>query len=85
MRPTTWTLRLEKGDTIGKMLADIDVPDIDRKQIDQALQANPQETPHFAAGEETRLRDADDAGPAGRAARAVAVGEAPTRTRIHRE
>ncbi len=27
------TLRLEKGDTVEKMLADIDVPEADRKQI----------------------------------------------------
>lgn len=33
------TLRLEKGDTIEKMLADIDVADADRKQIDEKLQA----------------------------------------------
>jgi murein DD-endopeptidase MepM/ murein hydrolase activator NlpD len=32
-------LRLEKGDTIDKMLADIDVPEPDRKQIDAALKA----------------------------------------------
>jgi murein DD-endopeptidase MepM/ murein hydrolase activator NlpD len=32
-------LRLEKGDTIEKMLADIDVPEADRKQIDERLQA----------------------------------------------
>ena len=33
------TLRLEKGDTIEKMLADIEVPEADRKQIDDRLQA----------------------------------------------
>ena len=33
------TLRLEKGDTIDKMLADIEVPEADRKQIDDKLQA----------------------------------------------
>ena len=33
------TLRLEKGDTVEKMLADIDVPEADRKQIDDRLQA----------------------------------------------
>ena len=32
------TLRLEKGDTIEKMLADIDVPEADRKQIAEKLQ-----------------------------------------------
>lgn len=32
------TLRLEKGDTIDKMLDDIDVPAADRKQIDEKLQ-----------------------------------------------
>jgi murein DD-endopeptidase MepM/ murein hydrolase activator NlpD len=33
------TLRLEKDDTIEKMLSDIDVPEADRKQIDERLQA----------------------------------------------
>ena len=33
------TLRLEKGDTIEKMLADIDVPESDRKQLDEKLRA----------------------------------------------
>jgi hypothetical protein len=33
------TLRLEKGDTIEKMLADIDVAEADRKQIDEKLQS----------------------------------------------
>lgn len=33
------TLRLEKGDTIDKMLADIDVPEADRKQIHEKLNA----------------------------------------------
>ncbi len=33
------TLRLEKGDTIEKMLADIDVPEADRKLIEEKLQA----------------------------------------------
>ncbi len=33
------TLRLEKGDTIEKMLADIDVAEADRKEIDEKLQA----------------------------------------------
>src|SRR6187402_1942650 len=33
------TLRLEKGDTIEKMLADIDVPEADRKQIHERLTA----------------------------------------------
>jgi murein DD-endopeptidase MepM/ murein hydrolase activator NlpD len=32
------TLRLERGDTIEKMLADIDVPEADRKQIAEKLQ-----------------------------------------------
>jgi murein DD-endopeptidase MepM/ murein hydrolase activator NlpD len=48
------TLRLEKGDTIGKMLADIDVPESDRKQIDQALQAILKKR-RIAAGEEIQL------------------------------
>ena len=33
------TLRLERGDTIEKVLADIDVPEADRKQINAALQS----------------------------------------------
>ena len=33
------TLRLEKGDTVAKMLADIDVPEADRKQIHDKLNA----------------------------------------------
>ena len=33
------TLRLERGDTIQKMLADIDVPEADRKQLDEKLRA----------------------------------------------
>lgn len=33
------TLRLEKGDTVEKMLADIDVPEADRKQIHEKLAA----------------------------------------------
>ena len=32
------TLRLERGDTVEKMLADIDVPEVDRKQISEKLQ-----------------------------------------------
>src|SRR5262249_31573325 len=33
------TLRLEKGDTIEKLLTDIDVPEADRKQLDDKLRA----------------------------------------------
>lgn len=33
------TLRLERGDTVEKMLADIDVPEIDRKQLTERLNA----------------------------------------------
>ena len=33
------TLRLERGDTVEKVLADINVPEADRKQIDAALKA----------------------------------------------
>jgi murein DD-endopeptidase MepM/ murein hydrolase activator NlpD len=33
------TLRLEKGDTIEKMLADIEVPEPDRKQLDEKMRA----------------------------------------------
>jgi murein DD-endopeptidase MepM/ murein hydrolase activator NlpD len=49
------TLRLEKGDTIDKMLADIDVPEADRKQIDQALQAILKKR-RIAVGEEIELQ-----------------------------
>jgi len=48
------TLRLEKGDTIGKMLADIDVPEGDRQAIDQALQAILKKR-RIAVGEEIEL------------------------------
>jgi murein DD-endopeptidase MepM/ murein hydrolase activator NlpD len=48
------TLRLEKGDTIEKMLADIDVPEADRRQIDDALQA-PLKRRKIAPGEEIVL------------------------------
>ncbi len=37
------TLRLEKGDTVEKMLADIDVPEADRKQIAREAPGAPQE------------------------------------------
>jgi murein DD-endopeptidase MepM/ murein hydrolase activator NlpD len=37
--PYELTLRLEKGDTIEKMLADIDVPEDDRKQVAHKLQS----------------------------------------------
>ena len=37
------TLRLEKGDTVEKMLADIDVPEADRKQIAEKLPVAPEE------------------------------------------
>jgi len=49
------TLRLEKGDTIDKMLADIDVPEADRKLIDQALQAILKKR-RIAVGEEIELQ-----------------------------
>jgi murein DD-endopeptidase MepM/ murein hydrolase activator NlpD len=48
------TLRLEKGDTIDKMLADIDVPEADRKQIDLALQGILKKR-RIAPGEEIQL------------------------------
>jgi len=48
------TLRLQKGDTIDKLLADIDVPEADRKQIDQALQAILKKR-RIAVGEEIEL------------------------------
>ncbi len=48
------TLRLEKGDTIEKMLADIDVTEADRKQIDEKLQALLKKR-RLATGEEILL------------------------------
>jgi murein DD-endopeptidase MepM/ murein hydrolase activator NlpD len=48
------TLRLEKGDTVDKMLADIDVSEADRKQIDRALQAILKKR-RIAVGEEIQL------------------------------
>src|SRR5688572_29985854 len=48
------TLRLEKGDTIDKMLADIDVPEADRKQIHERLSALLKKK-KLAAGEEIEL------------------------------
>jgi murein DD-endopeptidase MepM/ murein hydrolase activator NlpD len=48
------TLRLEKGDTVEKMLADIDVPPADRKQIHERLAALLKKK-RLAAGEEIEL------------------------------
>ena len=48
------TLRLEKGDTVEKMLADIDVPEADRKQIHERLTALLKKK-KLAAGEEIEL------------------------------
>jgi len=48
------TLRLEKGDTVEKMLADIDVLEADRKQIDERLQALLKKR-KLASGEEVVL------------------------------
>ncbi|HLG46640.1 MAG TPA: peptidoglycan DD-metalloendopeptidase family protein [Reyranella sp.] len=48
------TLRLEKGDTIEKMLADIDVPAADAKQIASALQSVLKKR-RIAVGEEIEL------------------------------
>ncbi|CAN5617157.1 hypothetical protein BH10PSE6_BH10PSE6_17190 [soil metagenome] len=56
------TLRLEKGDTIDKILADIDVAQADRKQIDQALQAILKKR-RIAPGEEIRLDIQTPPGP----------------------
>ena len=78
------TLRLEKGDTIEKMLADIDVPEADRKQIDQALQAILKKR-RIAVGEEIELEMQTMPEPARRAARAVAVGAPAARARVHRQ
>ena len=48
------TLRLEKGDTVDKMLADIDVPEADRKQIHEKLAALLRKK-RLAIGEEIEL------------------------------
>ncbi len=48
------TLRLEKGDTVDKMLADIDVPQADRKQIHERLTALLKKK-RLAIGEEIEL------------------------------
>lgn len=56
------TLRLEKGDTIDKMLADIDVGEADRKQIDRALQAILKKR-RIAPGEEIQLDIQTPPGP----------------------
>jgi murein DD-endopeptidase MepM/ murein hydrolase activator NlpD len=56
------TLRLEKGDTIDKILADIDVAPADRKQIDQALQAILKKR-RIAPGEEIQLDIQTPPGP----------------------
>jgi murein DD-endopeptidase MepM/ murein hydrolase activator NlpD len=48
------TLRLEKGDTVDKMLADIDVPEADRKQIHERLNALLKKK-KLAVGEEIEL------------------------------
>ena len=48
------TLRLEKGDTIEKMLADIEVPEADRKQLDEKLRALLKKQ-KLAAGESINL------------------------------
>ena len=76
------TLRLEKGDTIDKMLADIDVPQADRKQIHERLTALLKKK-KLAAGEEIELLlqnvPEHPLISIGRAACAVAVGSAATR------
>jgi hypothetical protein len=48
------TLRLEKGDTVEKMLADIDVPEADRRQIHERLTALLKKK-KLAIGEEIEL------------------------------
>lgn len=48
------TLRLERGDTVEKMLADIQVPEDDRKAINNALQARLKKT-KLAVGESIAL------------------------------
>jgi murein DD-endopeptidase MepM/ murein hydrolase activator NlpD len=48
-------LRLEKGDTVEKVLADIDVPEADRKQIDERLQALLKKKKKLAIGEAINL------------------------------
>ncbi len=52
--PYDLTLRLERGDTIEKMLSDIDVPDADRKQIAEKLQGLLKKK-RLAAGETIEL------------------------------
>jgi murein DD-endopeptidase MepM/ murein hydrolase activator NlpD len=49
------TLRLERGDTIEKLLADIDVPEADRKQIAEKLQTLLKKKKKLAAGETIEL------------------------------
>jgi murein DD-endopeptidase MepM/ murein hydrolase activator NlpD len=48
------TLRLEKGDTVEKMLADIGVPEVDRKPLDEKLRALLKKQ-KLAVGEEIAL------------------------------
>ena len=73
------TLRLEKGDTIEKMLADIDVPEADRKQIAGKLQALLKKN-RLAVGETIELSLQTLPEPARCAARAVAArcGRSPS-------
>jgi murein DD-endopeptidase MepM/ murein hydrolase activator NlpD len=52
--PYDLSLRLEKGDTIEKLLADIDVPESDRKQIDKVLRGILKKL-RIAVGEEIQL------------------------------
>lgn len=49
------TLRLERGDTVEKMLADIDVPEADRKQIAEKLQGLLKKKRKLAVGETIEL------------------------------
>jgi murein DD-endopeptidase MepM/ murein hydrolase activator NlpD len=48
------TLRLERGDTVNRMLADIEVPEADRKQIEERLQSLLKKR-KLATGEEINL------------------------------
>ena len=76
------TLRLEKGDTIEKMLADIDVPEADRKQIAREAHGASQEE-EAGGRRRDRARCCRTCPSSRRAARAVAVGAAATRARVH--
>ena len=81
------TLRLEKGDTVDKMLADIDVPQADRKQIHERLAALLKKK-RLAAGEEIEilLQNAPEHPPHQQSdARPVVLGASTTGAGIHHQ